>query len=151
MTILDLQFATPADAPELARMNRQLIEDEGSRNPMSLTALESRMRQWLQEDWRVVLIYAESTLAGYALFRVRLDDYFPQQSDVYVRQFFIRREWRKRGIGRTAFDLLMRDFFPPDATLTLDVLANNPAGQRFWQGLGFQPYSFTLKRPARSE
>jgi ribosomal protein S18 acetylase RimI-like enzyme len=149
MTEIHLRAATPVDAPELAQMNRQLIEDEGSRNPMSLAALESRMRQWLQEDWQVVLIYAESALAGYALFRVRPDDYFPQQSDVYVRQFFIRREWRKRGIGRGAFDLLARDFFPPDATLSLDVLANNPIGQRFWQGLGFQPYCFTLKRPAR--
>jgi ribosomal protein S18 acetylase RimI-like enzyme len=149
MTTLLLRPATMADVPELARMNRQLIEDEGSRNPMSPAELENRMRQWLQADWQAVLIYADELLAGYALFRVRPDDYFPQQSDVYVRQFFIQREWRRHGIGRSAFEQLVNSYFPPDASLTLEVLSNNPVAQRFWQQLGFQAYCITMKRPSR--
>ena len=39
--------ANEADLLLLAQMNKRLIEDEGSRNPMSLDQLADRMRGWL--------------------------------------------------------------------------------------------------------
>ena len=38
--------ATEADLPLLAEMNRRLIEDEGSENPMTVAELQQRMRAW---------------------------------------------------------------------------------------------------------
>jgi len=40
---MDFRIATQNDIPPLAKMNGQLIEDEGHRNPMSLDELEQRM------------------------------------------------------------------------------------------------------------
>ena len=40
--------ATTADLPLLAKLNKQLIEDEGHRNPMTVAELETRMRNWLE-------------------------------------------------------------------------------------------------------
>jgi len=38
---------TTDDCPQLARLNLQLIRDEGHRNPMTSDELEARMRTWL--------------------------------------------------------------------------------------------------------
>ncbi|MCL5998554.1 MAG: GNAT family N-acetyltransferase [Chloroflexi bacterium] len=96
-----LRSATPDDVALLARMNRQLIEDEGSRNPMSLDQLEARMRCWLGGGWSITIVLAGDEVAGYAVYQVRRDEYCPDQQLVYVRQFFIRRELRRQGIGKS--------------------------------------------------
>ena len=60
---LAYRAATSADVPMLARMNQQLIEDEGHRNPMRLTELESRMRSMLEVDYTATLFETVSTLS----------------------------------------------------------------------------------------
>ena len=51
---LSLRIALEADRPALAQMNKRLIDDEGSRNPMSLDQLRQRMAGWPrgeEGDW----------------------------------------------------------------------------------------------------
>jgi RimJ/RimL family protein N-acetyltransferase len=140
-----LRPATAADAPLLAQMNRQLADEERSRNPMTVAELTARMEKWLSEDWQAMLVELDSVVIGYALFQVGADYYEPSIPEVYVRQFFIAREWRGQGLGGAAFRLLMERVFPPQARIHLDVLITNPRGQRFWQSLGFQPYSTAMR------
>ena len=147
MVEVELRRATLADAPLLATMNRQLIEDERSRNPMSHAELAARMRGWLAGDWTAVLIVRADTVVGYALYQERRDPYFPARRTVYLRQLFVGREQRGRGIGRAALAILLREWFPADVTVEIDVLATNPAGQRFWRSVGFAPYATTYHRP----
>jgi ribosomal protein S18 acetylase RimI-like enzyme len=142
---LTLRPATAADVQLLADMNRQLCDDERSRNPMTIAELAVRMEKWLSEDWQAVLFQEPSQVVGYALFQIGADYYDPVVPEVYIRQFFIRREHRSRGLGRQAFDLLARQCFPTGARVHLDVLATNPNGQRFWESLGFQSYSTALR------
>lgn len=138
--------ASLQDSALLANMNRQLIEDEGSRNPMSLQELEQRMLSWLSSpEWRVVLIEVDGEPAGYCLYTQRVDAYFPQRPEIYVRHFFVSRHCRRQGIGTAAFRSLMKAYFPPDARLVLDVLVTNQGGLRFWQSLGFEPCCMTLE------
>jgi GNAT superfamily N-acetyltransferase len=144
---ITLRLADPQDAPVLAQLNRQLIEDEQSRNPMSLAELEARMRRWLAGDWSALLILCDGQVAGYGLFQLRCDDYFPEQTVVYVRHYCIARGFRRQGLGRAAFERIVADWFPAGATLELDVLESNPTGRLFWDALGFRPYCTTLKRP----
>jgi len=139
--------AAEADAPLLARMNKRLIEDEGSPNPMSLEHLQSRMEGWFQDGWRVLLFDGEAGCVGYALFQQRADNYFPEKAVVYVRHFFIEREYRGSGLGSRVFSLLKEQLFPRPCTIVLDVLATNPRGLHFWQEQGLQPYCTTLKMP----
>ena len=42
------RVATVADLAALAEMNRQLIQDEGHPNPMTLPEFADRLRQWLE-------------------------------------------------------------------------------------------------------
>lgn len=80
------------DVPLLAQMNLQLVRDEGSRNPMSLSQLEGRMRKWIEQDGQVVVVEHDDTMVGYILFQFRNDEYRQSDKTVYVRQFFIASE-----------------------------------------------------------
>ena len=144
MSTLTIQEATKADLPLLARMNKRLIEDESSRNPMTLHALQERMQGWLQFGWRIVLFAQEQAVIGYAAYQQRQDAYDPTRPLVFLRHFYIERAYRKQGIGSQAFSRLVDERFPAGCRVTLDVLASNPEGERFWKRLGFQPYASTL-------
>ena len=137
--MLTFRQATPADAPLLAELNHQLIRDEGHRNPMTAPQLEQRMLGLLQDGYAAVLFTGEhsSDPVAYALFRYTSDG-------VYLRQFFVRRGWRRAGIGRAAFAIL-RTLWPVGARVTVDVLIANAAAQSFWRSLGFSDYSLALE------
>ena len=142
---LAIRPATAADVPLLAAMNRQLCDDERSRNRTSVAELAVRMENWLAGDWRAVLFDGPTQAVGYAVYRLGRDDYDPAISEIFVRQFFIQRDLRGRGLGRRAFALLTTTTFPPGSQIHLEVLATNPQGQRFWESLGFQLYSAALR------
>ena len=72
-----LRQATLVDCDLLAAMNRELIRDEGSRNPMSIGELSDRMYRWLQGDWQATLILTGRVVVGYALYQIRPDEYHP--------------------------------------------------------------------------
>jgi GNAT superfamily N-acetyltransferase len=141
---LAIRPAAEADLPLLARMNKHLIEDEGSRNPMSLDQLAERMRGWLQGDWAVKLFVAGEIVVGYALYQCRRDEYFPEHTTVYLRQFYIERELRGRGLGSAAVSLLRDGHFPAGSAVIIDALASNPRGDTFWRKVGFAPYCTTM-------
>jgi GNAT superfamily N-acetyltransferase len=136
-----LRDAAETDLPLLARMNRPLIEDEHSRNPMGLDELAARMKRWMDEHWSVKLFVDAVTgaVVGYALYQERADEYFPDQRNVYLRQMFVEREQRGGGIGQQALDRLVADCFPPGCTVMIDVLDANPRGAKFWRKAGFVP------------
>jgi len=147
---LSIRVATEDDIEVLAMMNKQLIEDEGHRNPMSVPELAQRMGGWLRSGWDADVFVqantpASGTIIGYALYQHRKDDFFPDQRVVYLRQFLIKREYRDQGLGRLALRELFNARFPSKCTVIVDVLTANERGIRFWQQVGFQPYSMTLK------
>lgn len=144
---IGLRPATVDDLPLLAEMNRQLIEDEGSRNPMGLPALAERMRGWLAGEYAAVVFSLGDAAVGYAVYQVRSDEYFPQERYVYLRQLFVRREVRRQGIGRAAFRLLCERCFPAGMAVALDVLQCNPGGRAFWESLGFRPHCTSMRLP----
>ncbi|MCU0512861.1 MAG: GNAT family N-acetyltransferase [Anaerolineae bacterium] len=143
---LDFRLATVDDAPLLAHMNQQLIVDEASRNPMTLAQLEERMARWLAGEYQAVLFFKEGQVVGYLLFRPSRDEYYPYQPNMYIRQFFIERSFRRRGIGQVAFEMAAARVFPPHSTLALDVLETNPEARQFWLKLGFEVYATALRR-----
>ena len=156
---LYLRDASSADAKCLAGMNRRLIEDERHDNPMSLEQLAERMRGWLDRgEYRAALFYvspsAEATRqappAGYILYQLRRDYYFPERVVVYVRHFYVERGLRRRGIGRLAFERIVRERLPTGATLELEVLEANPAGREFWLSLGFEPRYTVMRRAPKA-
>jgi len=136
-----LREATAEDLPLLARLNRELIEDQGSSNPMSLAELEERMRGWLAGEYRAVFFELASDVVAYAVVR-------PAEGGIHLRQFFVLRPFRRRGIGSRAFEAFRRRHVPAAAAITLEVLVHNETGLAFWRALGFEEHALSLRLPA---
>ena len=131
-------FATPADCLLLAEWNHQLIRDEGHRNPMTIAALETRLRGWLAGEYRAVIFEREGVRVACALYR-------EQAGEIYLRQLFVAREHRRQGIGRQAVQILRAQVWPANKRLTVEVLTRNTDGVAFWRSVGFTDYSLTLE------
>jgi GNAT superfamily N-acetyltransferase len=136
--ILRHRPATVADVPMLARMNQPLIEDEGHRNPMDLSELKTRMRSMLGGDYTATLFEGDKHVVGYALWRDEPDW-------LYLRQFFVARDYRRRGIGAQAVRLLTEVVWPAEKRVRVNVLIGNRAGMEFWRAVGFADYLVTLE------
>lgn len=127
-----------ADAPQLAELNRQLIQDEGHRNQMNLAELAQRMRDWLAGEYRAVIFADSGETVAYALFR-------EQPQEIYLRQLFVVRSRRSQGIGRRAVEILRSQLWPKKKRLTVEVLVANPRAVDFWRSVGYVDYSLALE------
>jgi ribosomal protein S18 acetylase RimI-like enzyme len=136
--VLTHRIATTGDAVALARMNHQLIRDEGHRNPMTVSELEHRMKRWLEGGYTAVLFEQAGEVVSYALFR-------SEEDAIYLRQFFVKRERRRRGIGRQAVRILLDDILAPARRITLEVLVGNSGARAFWNAAGFLDYAVTME------
>lgn len=131
------------DLPLLTKMNQDLIEDEGSSNTMNSEQLESRMKRWLN-SWHIELFLWGEVVIGYIVYRLQRNE-ADSKDIIYIRHYFISREYRRQGLGRESFKLLKEKHFSKDAKVYLEVLWHNQRGRDFWASLGFSPYSITMK------
>jgi len=120
------RLADQGDLPLLARLNHELIQDEGANHPMTLDELQARMHGWLSARYQAVLFEESSQTVGYALFR-------QEEEGVHLRQFFIARGMRRRGYGREAMELLLQEVWPKAGRVTVEVLHHNAAALAFWR------------------
>jgi GNAT superfamily N-acetyltransferase len=135
---MDYRFATEQDFDLLAQWNHQLISDEGHPNPMSLPELRERMKNWIAAEYKAVIFLVDNDPVAYGLYR-------ENQEEVYLRQLFVRRDRRRKGIGRQAVALFRRQIWPQGKRLTVDVLCNNSAAIQFWRSVGYRDYTITLE------
>ena len=142
---LKYRFATFDDIPLLAKMNRQLVEDEQHRNRFkSEEWFVERMRGFLAGEYRAVLFEFEDQVVGYALYRNH-----PEHGDtIYLRQIFVDRAHRRQGIGKEALRVLKEEILPRNKRLTVEVLVGNRAARDFYRAAGFREYSLELEMPA---
>ena len=126
---MNLKECTLADVKMLAEMNKQLIEDENSNNPMDLIQLENRMTDFLNNGYKAFFFMIQENIIGYALCDIT-------KTPVYLRQFFIRREERRKQYGKISFMNLLDKLETNE--IDIDVLAWNEIGTKFWDSLGFK-------------
>jgi GNAT superfamily N-acetyltransferase len=148
MVELRHRTATVDDAALLANLNGQLLAEEGQQGvflpgfgppgEISLIRLKERMRNWISGLYEGVLFYSGGKPVAYALYQ---EDAY----DVYVQQFFVVPEMRRRGVGRRCFQILRSEYWPRDKRLSLEVLAGNSVGRAFWHAMGYQEYSIELE------
>ena len=136
-------MASLADIPLLAEMNKQLIEDEGHRNPMTVPELAARMGAWLAKGYVATLFSRGEEVVAYALWR-------DEAAWIYVRHFFVARELRREGIGREAIRLLTGEVWPPGKRARVSVLVGNLPAIAFWRSVGFIDYHLTLEMERNS-
>ncbi|NLG83445.1 MAG: GNAT family N-acetyltransferase [Firmicutes bacterium] len=83
----------------LAHINKQLIGDERHDNPMTLQELKERMRMFINTGYNALSRRRE--VIGYALADMT-------RKPLHLRQFFIDRGYRRKGLGTRAFHLLLK-------------------------------------------
>ena len=135
---MEYHFTTDDDLDLLAEWNHQLIRDEGHRNRMTVPELRERMRGWLASDYRAVLFSVDGEPVAYGLYR-------ESPEEVYLRQFFVRRDRRGTGLGRRAMEILRHQIWPKGKRLTVEVLTANRTGIEFWKAVGYTEYCLTLE------
>ena len=141
MTMPDVRMrkATLADTAALARLNKQLIEDEGHDNPMTIRELQARMVSFLTTDYTAYLAEIDDggEPAGYCLYRHE-DEAF------YLRHLFTSRHQRRQGIATAMLNWLFAHIFQ-HAPVRLDVLAHNHGAIRFYERFGFEIACLTYR------
>lgn len=60
-----IKECTYQDIPQLALMNKHLIEDEESNNPMSIAELESRMSGFINNGYNAYFFIENEIVLGY--------------------------------------------------------------------------------------
>lgn len=99
--------------------------------------LTARMAGWLGGVYEAVLFEDGGPPAGYALYR-------RDPEHVYLRQFYVRPECRRQGVGRAAIGWLRRHAWG-GARVRVEVLVGNAAGVAFWRAVGFRDYALSLE------
>lgn len=129
---MEIKKCTLEDVPQLALLNKQLIEDEKSDNPMTIEELRERMREFLNSAYDAYFFLVEDAVVGYALVKNTC-------TPLYLRQFLIAREYRQKHYGTEAFHALL-EYLGVDR-MDIEVLPWNERGRRFWESVGFQEIS----------
>ena len=135
---LEFRFAKERDALLHAKMNQQLIRDEGHRNKMTLPELEQRMSNFLQKEYDAVIPSLGETDIGYALYR-------QDPERLYLRQIFVIEQMRRKGFGRKFIEWLKNNPWKKCERIRTDVLVDNTTGIDFWKAVGFREYCITLE------
>jgi predicted acetyltransferase len=135
---MNFRRATLTDCALLAELNHQLIRDEGHRNKMTVPELEQRMTGWLASEYAAVLFENAGEIVAYAL-------YYEQPEEIYLRQLFVVRNRRRKGIGREAVKILRSRIWPKNKRLTVAVLVHNKAAVAFWRSVGYEDYCLMLE------
>ncbi len=87
---------------------------------------------WLDVDRLPFLIHTSGAIAGFCLIRV-------MDGGWTIAEFGIRREWRRRGVGRDAVAALATIAASAGARhLHADVASWNDRALRFWSACGFR-------------
>ena len=135
---LRIDRAEISEAELLADLNLQLMADEAHSYPLERAVLIARMRRWIEGEYQVLLFRRGERVAGYAVWR-------PEDRGSYLRHFFICRDQRRQGVGRAAMQMLVRDVFPTDQPLQLEVSTWNTSALDFWHALGFKDIAIALE------
>ena len=129
---MQIEECTIKDVPLLAKLNKLFFEEEKSETNLSLPHLEARMSSYLSSHFGAFLFREGEKIVGYALCD-------KSKTPVYLRQFYISRDERRKGYGRQAFRLLLDKLDIQDADI--EVYHWNDIGSAFWSSLGFDTQS----------
>ena len=136
---METKKATLADLSLLAKWNKEMIADQGHRNPMNVDELEDRMKNWLEnESYIAHIFYDRSSPVAYSLYR-------EEANEVFLRQFYVCRDFRRQGIGTRAMEILLKDIWPNDKRLIVEVLLTNKPAIEFWKAVGYREHYLGLE------
>ena len=63
-----------------------------------------------------------------------------------MRQLFVDRAQRRRGLGRRIVEVLREEIFPRGVRVTIQVLVHNERAIAFWRAVGFRDHAIAMIR-----
>jgi ribosomal protein S18 acetylase RimI-like enzyme len=103
---------------------------------MDIIGSKSRMTEFLNNGYKAYLFLVNNVMVGYALCDMT-------KEPKYLRQFFIKREERRKHYGKTAFEILLGKIGVEE--IEIDVLESNEIGIKFWESIGFKEHCKRMK------
>jgi predicted acetyltransferase len=134
---MHLVKCTLDNLPMLIELNKQLFEDENHDDMPSVSVIEERLRYAMEQGSSAYLFHEDNSVAGYALVRTQVSPY-------YLSHFFICRDFRRKHIGTTAFNMLMNEL--NTNSIDLDAFIWNERGRAFWRSLGFRERALIMRK-----
>jgi ribosomal protein S18 acetylase RimI-like enzyme len=127
---MDLVAATVNEIDILTEMNIQLRIDEEMDNTMSEKTVYNRMKEFLiSNDYDVFIIVVDKADVGYVLVE-------STSTPLYLRQLFIKKEFRQNGYGRLTLSAIL-EFYSVDQ-IDLEVMSWNQSAIKFYENFGFK-------------
>lgn len=137
---MELITCTFDDIPMLARLNKELYEDENNDNIPAMEVLEERLKLSMEQGSKAFFFMTDGEIAGYALVKTQTVPY-------YLSHFFICKNRRRKHLGTIAFQKLMEKL--DTESIDLDVFCWNQRGQNFWKSLGFEERCIIMRKSNR--
>lgn len=149
--------AVEEDIPKLLAMREAFFDDQFSKGQRERAIDHAK---WLGEATpklvtnrraSVLLVQCEADVIGYCYGLTRITPGFENATTSTVEEFWVDPDHRGSPAARTLFEASREDFFGRGADrVQLRVLADNSAGHRFWQSVGFEPYLTVFELPPRA-
>lgn len=109
----------------LTEMNIALRLAEKIDNSMTDSAVEARMKAFiLGDEYQIYTIWHNHQIVGYAAIKA-------DEDPLYLRQLYIKTEFRRLGIGGQALSEIRKIF--PEQQIDVEVMAWNPEASRFYE------------------
>lgn len=134
---MELIKCTADNLSLLAKLNKELYEDEKNDNIPTIEVLEERLKCSMEQGSIAYLFMDDGQVVGYALVRT-------QTSPYYLSHFFICKNMRRKHLGTIAFNQLMEEL--NTTSIDLDVFCWNQRGQEFWKSLGFKERCIIMRK-----
>lgn len=132
----------------LVEMYQRLMEDEGHKGEVPpISRLKTKMKEWLQskEFEAALFLDVDDVPVGYALWEWFTDAFNPRERNVFLRQFYVERDHRRRGIGSRAFHALKKQYWTNANHIELEMYIWNKVGAAFWRHMGFESLQIGFK------
>ncbi len=126
---VELHSVPLADREELEALVDRYLEELDALRDLPVGPSDARSYEYLPLYWEEpgrhpLFLVSRGERVGFALIREIFDD-----ATIQMSEFYIRPEWRRRGLGRAAVGEIWRRF---PGSWELQVHPGNPAAAEFW-------------------
>jgi hypothetical protein len=136
MKNLNIELYRQQNYATLANLRRRQIEEENNPLPISDSAIEKQIDDWLSSGHQAFFLKWDADIVGFAIIDTTCEPYS-------LKYFYASRNFRRSGMKVLDFRKLI-DVLETDA-LEVKVNAHNNSSRLFWEAFGFKERSVCLR------
>ncbi|HOJ49713.1 MAG TPA: GNAT family N-acetyltransferase [Spirochaetota bacterium] len=96
----------------------------------------------INNKYKVNWILVNENKAGFFIWYIY--DLYKGKKGLHVSEFYVLKEYRRRGIGTFVLNNILSKFDLSE--IRLEAVIKNTVAVKFWKSLGFKPYKFIMKK-----